>query len=200
MSEEYPQNAASAGRIQQAPDATGGVSSRNHVWIFETERLKLRQLDGDDFAALSQIMRDEITMHAYEGAFSGVEIKEWIERQMRRYEYDGFGLWAVVMRETNEVIGQCGLTLQDYSGKLVVEVGYLFARTHWHQGFATEAAIACREYAFHTVGADEVYSIIRDTNDASIQVAKRNGMIPVDTMVKHYRGIDMPHIVYRVER
>ncbi|WP_368347662.1 GNAT family N-acetyltransferase, partial [Parabacteroides merdae] len=51
---------------------------------------------------------------------------------------------------------------------------------------------------FHTLGFEEVYSIIRDTNIASQKVARRNGMQKVATFIKHYRGVDMPHFVYKV--
>ena len=87
-------------------------------------------------------------MYAYEGALSDDEAQAWLDRQMERYARDGFGLWAVVMKETGEVIGQCGLTYQDADGVRVVEVGYLFQRAFWHRGYATEAARACRDYAF----------------------------------------------------
>mgnify|MGYP003254218861 FL=1 len=59
--------------------------------------------------------------------------------QLNRYENDGFGLWAVVLEETGEVIGQCGLTMQDLNGEQVLEVGYLLAKDFWHKGYATEA-------------------------------------------------------------
>ena len=64
--------------------------------------------------------------------------------------------------------------------------------------YAAEAAQACREYAFCTLGFDEVYSIIRDNNLPSQKVAERNGMKPCGRIIKHYYGIDMPHIVYSV--
>ena len=66
-------------------------------------------------------------------------------------------------------------------------------------GYAREAAIACREYAFHTLKLDAVYSIIRDTNYASQKVALANNMKPIVTFVKHYYGMDMPHIAYEVK-
>ena len=80
------------------------------------------------------------------------------------------------------------------------EIGYVFRRDRWHHGFATEAAAACRDYAFAELGFGEVYSIIRDINHASRRVAERLGMTARGVFVKHYRGIDMPHIAYCVEK
>ena len=61
---------------------------------------------------------------------------------------------------------------------------------------AIEAAKACKTYAFEILKADEVCSIIRDTNIASQKVAMRNGMTMTDTWTKHYRGVEMPHYRY----
>ena len=169
-------------------------------WILETERLSLRELRQSDFSALCQILQDDETMYAYEGAFSDLEAHEWLDRQIARYKLWGFGSWAVILKETGELIGQCGLTMQPWKGTEVLEVGYLFLRAYWHHGYATEAAIACKEYAFHVLGAEEVCSIIQDTNTASQNVALRNGMAPMDTIVKHYRGVDMPHTRYVVRK
>ena len=91
------------------------------------------------------------------------------------------------------MIGQCGLTMQTWKDQRVLEIGYLFNRSYWHKGYATEAAKACKEYAFKILKAPEVCSIIRDTNIASQNGAIRNGMKKKDTWTKHYRGVDMPH-------
>ncbi len=166
--------------------------------ILETERLYLRRLAQSDFPALCQILQDGETMYAYEGAFSDKEVQEWLDRQLARYERYGFGLWAVILKGTDELIGQCGLTMQPWKDSEVLEIGYLFRRDCWHRGYATEAARACKEYAFETLGAKEVCSIIRDTNIASQNVALRNGMTERDRWTKHYKGVDMPHIRYVV--
>lgn len=97
------------------------------------------------------------------------------------------------MKESDELIGQCGLTMQPWKDTEVLEIGYLFNRKFWHQGYATEAAAACKQYAFEVLNAEEVCSIIRDMNLPSQNVARRIGMAPVDSWTKHYRGIDMPH-------
>lgn len=135
-------------------------------------------------------------MYAYEGAFNDTEVQEWLDKQISRYEKFGFGLWAVILKETDEMIGQCGLSMQPWKDREVLEVGYLFQRQYWHNGYAIEAANACKEYAFEVLDASEVCSIIRDTNTASRNVAIRNGMSVVDSWIKHYRGVDMPHDRY----
>lgn len=168
--------------------------------ILETERLALREMQPSDFDALCRIMQDEQTMTAYEGAFSDAEVQAWLDRQLERYRTWGFGLWAVILKETDAMIGQCGLTMQPWKGQEVLEIGYLFERGYWHRGYATEAARACKAYAFDVLNANEVCSIIRDTNTASQNVALRNGMQRADSWVKHYRGVDMPHGRYVVWR
>ena len=168
--------------------------------ILATDRLYLREMGPSDFPALCKILRDEDVMYAYEGAFSGTEAREWLDKQMGNYKACGFGLWAAVLKESGEMIGQCGLTMQSYRDTQVLEVGYLFQKAFWHQGYAAEAAIACRDYAFEKLDADEVFSIIRDTNIPSQRVAKRNGMAIRDQIMKHYRGVDMPHFVFSVKR
>lgn len=166
--------------------------------IIETNRLSMREMRQSDYPALCKILQDEEVMYAYEGVFSDAQTQEWLERQLQRYQECGFGLWAVTLKGTDEMIGQCGLTMQDYHNHQVLEIGYLFQKEFWHQGYATEAAVACKEYAFKKLDADEVFSIIRDNNIASQNVARRNGMTVVDTFVKHYRGIDMPHYLFVV--
>lgn len=168
--------------------------------ILETERLYLRKMNQNDFDALCRILQDEEAMYAYEGAFSDAQVQEWLDRQIVRYQRWGFGLWAVILKETDEMIGQCGLTMQQWKDDELLEIGYLFQRQYWHNGYATEAAEACKKYAFEVLEADKVCSIIRDTNIPSQNVAKRNGMIKNDCFTKHYRGIDMLHYRYVVKR
>ncbi len=165
--------------------------------ILETERLYLREMTHRDYPALCKILQDEKVMYAYNGTFSDKETYEWLENQLLRYKQLGIGLWAVILRSTNEMIGQCGLTLQTWEGSRLLEVGYLFQHAYWHKGYATEAAKACMEYAFNVLNAKEVCSIIRDTNIPSQKVALRNGMTNTGKIcIKHYRGADMPHYLF----
>lgn len=168
--------------------------------VLETERMYLRELNQGDFDGLCRMLKDPEVMYAYNGAFSDGEAQAWLDRQILRYQRWGFGLWAAIRKETDMLIGQCGLTMQPWRDGEVLEIGYLFCRAFWHQGYATEAARACKKYAFESLGAEEVCSIIRDTNTASKNVAMRNGMKLRDHWTKHYRGVDMPHSRYVVCR
>ena len=129
--------------------------------ILSTPRLDLRELTDADLPALRTTLHDPVAMTAYEGAFDDAESLAWLRRMQQRYADDGFGLWAVVLRETGAMIGQCGITRQFIDRDEVFEVGYLFARAHWHRGYAVEAAAACRDWAFDTLPIDDLYAKVR---------------------------------------
>ena len=161
----------------------------------------LREMTDGDFPALCRMLQDPQVMYAYEHAFPDDESWDWLRRQQERYARDGIGLWAVVEKATGLMVGQCGLTWQDCGfEKPVMEVGYLLEKSAWHKGYAAEAARACRDYAFDRLGEAEVFSIIRDGNLASQAVARRNGMEVLGRFTKHYRGVDMPHLIFSVRR
>ncbi len=162
----------------------------------ESKRLRFRKMIQADFSDLCKILQDDEVMYAYEGAFSDEMAQSWLDNQIKRYNENGLGLYAVILKETDEFIGQCGLTKQMWDDTEVLEVGYLFNKEYWHMGYATEAAVAWKEYAFNELGAAQVYSIIRETNIPSQNVAIRNGMEVAGSTVKHYRGFVMPHFVY----
>ena len=168
--------------------------------ILETERLRLREMTESDFSLLCKHLKDAEVMYAYEHAFSDAEIWEGIEKQFQRYENDGFGVMSVILKDTGALIGQCGLSMQPCDDGEVLEIGYIFQKAYWHKGYATEAAKACREYAFNELKADEVFSLIRDNNIASQNVAKRIGMSIRRKYVKHYNGMDMSHYVFSVKK
>lgn len=168
--------------------------------IVETKRLELRELTATDMSDLCEILCDKEVMYAYEHAFSREEAEAWLKNQLQRYQTYGFGLWAVILKRSGEMIGQCGLSMQHCEGEEVLEIGYLFKKAFWHQGYASEAAQACKRYAFDVLQEPRVYSIIRDTNLASQRVALRNGMRKEKQFIKHYFDMEMPHDVFVVER
>ena len=168
--------------------------------IYETTRLYTREMTIDDMPALRRILQDESVMYAYEHAFDEQETANWMNRQMESYRERDFGLWAVILKETGEMIGQCGLILQNVGGREVLEIGYHLQKEHWHRGYAIEAARGSTKYAFEMLGESEVFSMVRDTNIASMNVAIRNGMTVRSRFVKHYHHIDMQHFLFSVKK
>ena len=84
---------------------------------FRISKAYFLQAFQTDYKALSQILQDEETMYAYEGAFSDKEVQEWLDRQIRRYKKWGFGLWAVILKETGDFIGQCPEALSGFQNR-----------------------------------------------------------------------------------
>ena len=86
------------------------------------------------------------------------------------------------------------------NGNEVVEIGYIFDNTYWHNGYATEAAESLIAYAFDSLELPAVYCSIRPENKASIRVAKRLGMESCSSHIVVYRGKEMPHIIYKLKK
>jgi len=153
---------------------------------------------------MREITGDDETMAAWNGAWSEQENLETLERHIRGYDENGYGRWAVVLKETGKMmgkmIGNCGLMWWDIDTGRVLELGYMFNRNYWHHGYATEAAIACKKYAFDVVGIDEVFSIVRDDNFSSMNVAIRNGMLVRRRYMKQYKGESQPHYLFSARR
>lgn len=168
--------------------------------ILETERLTLREMERSDLPDLAEMLQDPEVMYAYEHDFTDQEVQAWLDRQRSRYARDGFGLWAAVLRETGEMVGQAGLTKQPCQGRQVLEIGYLLKKRFWGRGYAREAAAACKRYAFEILGSDKVYSIIKADNLASIRVAESVGMTREASFTARYFSGDMLHDLYSVAR
>lgn len=85
-------------------------------------------------------------------------------------------MWAVCLKESGEMIGDCGLTLQNINGQVKPEIGYHIAKAHQRRGYAKEAAQAVRDWAFQNTAFDVLYSYMKATNLPSIATARANGM------------------------
>jgi RimJ/RimL family protein N-acetyltransferase len=142
----------------------------------ETERLRLRPLVASDAEALHRIQSDPVHMRFYPHPFRREETEAWIAHVHARYERDGFGLLAVEDAETGAFLGNVGPMVQEVDGMAEIELGWSITSTRSRQGIATEAASACREWVFGTVGADHVISLIQPIHEASRGVARNLGM------------------------
>jgi RimJ/RimL family protein N-acetyltransferase len=164
--------------------------------ILETPRLILREFQLEDVDALALILSDPETMRFYPKPFDHRGVEEWIARNHRRYVKDGHGLWAMIVKARGELIGDCGLVMQDVDEAKEIEIGYHVRRDHWGQGLATEAARACRDFGFEQLPVERLISLIRPENIASRRVAEKNGM----TVWKEITRVGLPHLVYSTQR
>jgi ribosomal-protein-alanine N-acetyltransferase len=162
----------------------------------QTERLMLREFHADDADALERVIGDPKTMIWYPYPFSRAQVDEWIVRNQRRYSNGETGLWAMVLKKTGEMIGDCGLVWKEVEGERLIEVAYHVRRDHWGNGYAPEAARACIGFAFKERELDRVISLIRPENTQSRRVAEKNGL----RIVKQTVYWDLAHDVWMLTR
>ena len=166
----------------------------------ETKRLLIRELTDADFDILYEVLADSDIMQHYPYTFDEQRVRNWIVRNKERYEIFGFGLWAVVLKETGEMIGDCGLTLQNINGTIKPEIGYHIARKHQRKGYAKEAARACRDWSFENTPFNILYSYMKASNVASFATAMANGMRKVDEFTDEENEITVVYAISREEQ
>jgi [ribosomal protein S5]-alanine N-acetyltransferase len=164
--------------------------------ILETSRLILREFSIDDVDALARVLSDPETMRFYPEPLDSTGVEQWIGRNLGRYAANGHGLWAMVLKQTGGLIGDCGLTIQAVDGANEVEIGYHVRRDLWGQGLATEAARACRDFGFARLSVARLISLIRPENVPSRRVAEKNGML----VWKEVMRVGIPHLVYSIQK
>ena len=169
-------------------------------FAIESKRLILRKLTKDDFEALKRFLGDPEVMYAWEHGFTDQEIYDWIEKNLKRYQKDGFGYFAVIEKSTGELIGNIGLIKEEIKGKSELCLGYILAKRFWGKGYAREGAQACMDYAFKYLIADQVIADIRPENTPSRLVADALGMKQEGEFIKIYQHKEMPHLIYKKTR
>lgn len=144
--------------------------------VLETPRLRLREMSLDDLDFVAAMLGHPEVMRFWPKPFSRKGSAEWIRRQQERYARDGFGYWLALDKTTQQPIGQAGVLAQEVDGVAEVGLGYIIHRPFWKRGFATEAATACRDYAFERLGKRRVIVLVRVENAPSQAVALKLGM------------------------
>ena len=142
----------------------------------ETERLFLREMTMADFDALYIVLADSDIMQHYPYTFDEARVRNWINKNRERYRVFGFGLWAVCLKSTGQMIGDCGLTMQHINGAILPEIGYHIAKAYQRQGYAKEAAQAVRDWMFTRTPFGMAYSYMKKANLSSAATARANGM------------------------
>lgn len=150
--------------------------------IVRTDRLTIRRLTAKDFESMFSIYSDA---EAMKWCGDGEPISEeachrWLDVTANNYERRGYGMSVVEHLQTGSVVGYCGLVHPGNQPQ--AEIKYAFARAHWHQGFATEAASAMLRYGADCHGIQEVIATIHADNIASQRVAKKIGMKHVESI------------------
>ena len=164
--------------------------------IIETKRLLLREYTIDDFEELYKILSDPITMKHYPKPYDKEGTMRWINWCITSYQKNGFGLWAVILKKTNTFIGDCGLSLQNIDGCILPEIGYHINKEYWRMGYAKEAALAVKEWAFKNTNYDALYSYMTKDNIASYKTAMSIGM----TKIKQYVDKEEELLVYEIKK
>lgn len=148
--------------------------------IIETDRLILREMNTGDYDALYAVLTDFDIMRHYPYIFDEKRVRGWIDRNIERYRIFGFGLWAVCLKKCGEMIGDCGLTMQNIGGTIKPEIGYHIRADMQRKGYAKEAASAVRDWAFTKTPFLELYSCMKYTNEPSAKTAMSWGCHLVD--------------------
>jgi RimJ/RimL family protein N-acetyltransferase len=164
--------------------------------VIETERLSFREMNLGDLEFVSEMLSDPEVMRFYPKRYSREESQAWVERQMRRYEEHGHGLWLVIEQKSAQPVGQVGLVMQQVEETWEAELGYLIHRPYWRRGYATEAAQGVRRYTFDVLGKNRVISLIRPENSPSQGVARKLGMVPEREV--DFKGLK--HIIFSLMR
>ena len=152
----------------------------------ETERLLLRPMEITDVDAMLRIFTDPLVIASFGIApFERHQMEQWVERNLSHQNEFGYGLFAVILKYSSLLIGDCGLERMDIDGEVVTELGYDFLSDYWHKGLATEAASAVRDYAFTELKLPRLVSLVRIGNDASKRVAERVGMTLVSELTRY---------------
>jgi RimJ/RimL family protein N-acetyltransferase len=160
--------------------------------VLVTPRLILREMTAGDLDDLAALLGDQDVMRYYPQPMTRDEAQSWIEWNQRLYRRYGFGLWAMLLRDTGEFAGDCGLTPQHVDGVDEIEVGYHVRSSLQGQGLATEAAAAARDFARDRIQLSRLIAIINPANMPSRRVAAKIGLRPE----KHAIVFGHEHVIY----
>jgi len=152
--------------------------------VLETERLLLRQFSTEDAEFILELLNEpsfirnigDRGVRTIEGANSYI-----LNGPVASYAKNGFGLYLVKLKETNESIGMCGLIQRDALED--VDIGYAFLPRFWSKGYAVESALAVKEYAGNVIGLNHIVAITDPENEGSIRVLEKIGF-QFEKMVK----------------
>jgi len=146
------------------------------MFLFESTRLQFRRFTATDLPQLHSILSDPITMQFWPASFTFVQSQHWYDRNQKRYKDLNFGRWAVILKETGELIGDAGIAFSPIDGQEVYDLGYIIHHPYWGKGYGFEAAKACKDYAFEVLKLETIYANMAFDHKGSQAVAEKIGM------------------------
>ena len=173
--------------------------------FIETPRLILRQWAVEDHKPYIELNQDKDVMEFFPSILTEVEILAQIERLSIHIDQYGYGFFALVRKDNHQFIGFAGLSHPRFESYFTpcVEIGWRLSKANWNNGFATEAAKACLEYAFNRLAIDGIYSFTAIHNARSEHVMKKIGMVK-QGLFEHplieEGNILKQHVLYKIER
>ena len=159
-------------------------------FILETKRLILREMVESDFDSLKKVISDPINMKYYPKPYDDLGVKRWISWCIDSYAKRGFGLWAVIYKETGEMIGDCGISMQYIIDREKPEIGYHLRYDYHKLGLGSEMTQAVRDYFFNNFNYNEVYSYMNKDNIPSYKTALKNKMTYITDFIDEDGSLD----------
>lgn len=165
-----------------------------------SKRLKFRKLLSSDFNDWTPLFYEKESAEylGLDTSLSPEKLCEaWFVKSNWRYENKLGGMNALIHKDTGELVGQSGLLIQEIEGEKRIEVGYSILPKFWRQGYASEAAQKCRDFAFQNNLSDRLISVIHHDNKGSMKVARNNGMSIIQ---KNYLYYDLVVNIFGLEK
>lgn len=166
-----------------------------------TQRLTIRPLqieDAKDWTAffINNSNLKHLGLGEIDAKTAELYAKSWIEKQIWRYQNNEYGHHALVLKETGKLVGQCGLLTQVFGDQKEIEVGYHMLPQYMQNGYATEAALAVRDFAFENNIAESLISLIGIDNEPAQKVAKKLSMKKDSRM----KANEMDVYIYQIDK
>jgi len=171
--------------------------SRNQT-IVETERLTIRRLVDTDVPALAALWTDQHVTRFMGGPRVFAEVSAALKSDLA-VPPQPLDLWPVVERISQSLVGHCGLMPKIVADREEIELVYVIAHQSWGRGYATEAAIALRDHAFHSLRVSRLISLIDPSNAASERVALKIGMTREGDTLRPSGKTMLVYVITRVQ-
>lgn len=143
----------------------------------ETQCLILREFSHEDLHQLAPILANpKVMKFSPTGILSVSQVQAKIDSFITSYKEFGFGKWAVIFKESDQLIGYCGIAVEKIDKVDEREIGYRLDPEFWGRGLATEAVTTTLQYGFEQLKFPYILGIVERDNVASVRVLKKLGM------------------------